>query len=197
MSISFENSVTMYNLMRAFAGESQARNRYNMASDIARNEGYWAVAKIFDATAYQEQAHATVFYDYLAEVNFKNFDITASYPVNVVKNTADHLKYAVHNELEEYENIYKNFSDIAKSEGYDNISTVFDMIAKIENIHAQRFKNLLDDFEDDKLYQKENDQIWICTNCGHIHTGPGAPHVCPVCTKPRGYFMNKEYITIL
>ncbi len=192
-----ENSVTMYNLMRAFAGESQARNRYNMASRDARNEGYEAIAKIFDATAYQEQAHATVFYGFLSEVNFKNFDITASYPVNVVKTTIEHLKHAVHNELDEYENVYKNFADIAKSEGFDNIAATFNMIAKIENIHAQRFKNLLDDFEDNKLYVKDGDQTWICTNCGHIHTGPSAPDVCPVCSEPRGYFLHKDYFTIL
>ena len=192
-----ENSVTMYNLMRAFAGESQARNRYNMASRDARKEGYQAIARIFDATAYQEQAHATVFYEFLSEVNFKNFDITASYPVNVVKTTIEHLKYGVHNELDEYENVYKNFADIAKSEGFDNIAAAFTMIAKIENIHAQRFKNLLDDFEDNKLYVKDGDQTWICTNCGHIHTGPSAPDVCLVCNVQRGYFLHKDYFTIL
>lgn len=195
--MSFENSVTMYNLMRAFAGESQARNRYNMASDTARKEGHFAVGKIFDATAYQEQAHATVFYNNLAEVNFKNFDITASYPVNVVNTTLDHLKYAVHNELEEYETIYKNFADIAKSEGFDNISAAYTMIATIENTHAQRFKNLLDDMEDGSLYAKSSDTTWICTNCGHIHVGRSAPDVCPVCKMQRGYFINKEYLTIL
>jgi rubrerythrin len=195
--MSFENSVTMYNLMRAFAGESQARNRYNMASLTARNEGHHAVAMILDATARQEQAHATVFYDFLLDVNFKNFDITASYPVNVVKTTMEHLKYGVHNELEEYENVYKNFADIAKSEGFDNIYAAFNMIATIENTHAQRFKNLLDDMEDNALYSKNNDTNWICTNCGHIHTGQSAPDVCPVCKMQRGYFLNKDYFTIL
>ena len=195
--MNFQNSETKINLMRAFAGESQARNRYNMASQIAKNEGYVAIGKIFDLTAYQEQAHATVFYDFLQEVNFTNFDFTASYPINVVKNTKDHLKYAVDNETDEYETIYKSFGEIAKNEGFDNIAICFDMIAKIENVHAQRFKGLLNDFDDDTLYQNKNEEIWICTNCGHIHTGPAAPHICPVCSKERGYFLNKLYFTIL
>ena len=138
-----------------------------------------------------------MFYDFLLDVNFKNFDITASYPVNVVKTTMEHLKYGVHNELEEYENVYKNFADIAKSEGFDNIYAAFNMIATIENTHAQRFKNLLDDMEDNALYSKNNDTNWICTNCGHIHTGQSAPDVCPVCKMQRGYFLNKDYFTIL
>ena len=195
--MNFENSETKINLMRAFAGESQARNRYNMASLTARNDGYYAIAKIFDLTAYQEQAHATVFYNNLKDVNFKNFDISASYPVNILNNTKEHLKYAVDNETDEYETIYKNFSQIAKNEGFDAIASAFDLIAKIENTHAQRFKCLINDFDDDTLYQNKNEEIWICTNCGHIHTGPAAPLICPACSKERGYFLNKMYFTII
>jgi len=195
--MNLENSNTMINLMRAFAGESQARNRYNMASETARKDGYYAIAKIFDLTAYQEQAHATVFYNFLQPVNFKNFDISASYPVNIVTNTKDHLKYAVDNETDEYETIYKNFSEVAKSEGFDNISSAFELIGKIENIHALRFKGLLNDFDDDTLYQNKSEEIWICTNCGHVHQGPQAPFMCPVCSKERGYFLNKSYYSIL
>ena len=193
----FENSNTMINLMRAFAGESQARNRYNMAGRTATKDGYYAIAKIFDLTASQEQAHATVFYNFLKEVNFKNFDISASYPVNVVDTTKDHLKYAVDNELSEYNDIYKNFSDVAKSEGFDNIASAFELIGKIENVHATRFKSLLDDFDDDTLYQGKPQEIWICTNCGHVHQGPMAPLKCPVCSVERGYFLNKMYFDIL
>ena len=195
--MNFENSNTMFNLMRAFAGESQARNRYNMASKTAIKDGYYAIAKIFDLTASQEQAHATVFYNYLKEVNFKNFDISASYPINVVDTTKDHLKYAVDTELSEYQDIYRSFSDEAKSEGFDNIALTFELIGKIENIHATRFKALLDDFDDDTIYQNKPQEIWICTNCGHVHDGPMSPLKCPVCSVDRGYFLNKMYFDIL
>ena len=196
----FKTSETKINLMRAFAGESMARNRYNMAASKAKSEGHHVISRIFDFTAKQEQAHATVFYDYLKEVNDTNFDITASYPVNVYTKTEDLLKASVHNEYEEYNSAYKTFCDIAKNEGFNEIANAFCMIAEIEKIHAERFENLLNLLNESKLYKCDTECIWICTNCGHIHNGPCAPSVCPVCSHAQGYFIKdcfKEETTIL
>jgi len=184
----FASSETKINLMRAFAGESQARNRYNMASSTAKSEGHFFIANLFDYTACQEQAHATVFYGFLKEVNNTNFDINASYPINCYDTTQKHLEAAMHNEREEYESAYKNFSIIAKNEGFDRISNAFDKIATIEKVHAERFEKLLEMLTGNTLYTGEENTVWVCTNCGHIHVGPSAPELCPVCSHQKGYF---------
>ena len=188
-------SETMQNLMRAFAGESQARNRYNMAASTARGEGQYFISKIFDFTALQEQAHATVFYGFLEEVNDHNFDFTASYPVNYYTKTADHLKAAIHNEYEEYNSAYKTFGRIAKEEGFNNIATAFDMIAQIEKIHAERFEEIYRMLTEGSITKSTEDSIWICSNCGHIHRGTSAPLICPVCSHTQGYFVNDNFKT--
>lgn len=195
-----KSSETKINLMRAFAGESMARNRYNMASSKANSEGYFAIGRVFDFTAKQEQAHATVFYDFLKSENDTNFDITASYPVNVYTKTEDLLTAAVHNEYEEYNDAYKNFAQIAKNEGFNEIANAFSMIAEIEKIHAERFEKLLCALKDGCLHKSESDVLWVCTNCGHIHQGTASPAVCPVCSHAGGYFICdcfKEKTTIL
>jgi len=191
--MTLKNSETMQNLMRAFAGESQARNRYNMASSTAKSEGYHFISKIFDFTACQEQAHATVFYGFLKEVNDFNFDFTASYPVNCYDSTLMHLKAAIHNEYEEYNSAYKTFADIAKKEGFNEISGAFTMISEIEKIHAQRFEEICRMFEDGSITKGDSDSLWVCTNCGHVHKGPAAPMVCPVCSHVQGYFVPDSF----
>lgn len=196
----FKQSETKINLMRAFAGESMARNRYNMAATCALSEGYHAIARIFDFTAKQEQAHATVFYGFLKEVNDTDFDITASYPVNVYTSTRDHLSAAVKNEYDEYDSVYSSFADIAKQEGFNQIGNAFTMISEIEKIHAERFEMMLKLFTDSKLAKDDNETLYVCTNCGHIHKGNSAPLACPVCSHPQGYFIKdciKEKTTIL
>ena len=193
-------SETKINLMRAFAGESMARNRYNMAHSASGKEGHYAIAKIFDFTAKQEQAHATVFYNFLKEENDCIFDITASYPINVYTKTEDILKSSVHNEYEEHNNIYKNFAEVAASEGFNEISNAFAKIGEIEKIHAQRFENLLNALKGGTLCKSQADTLWVCTNCGHVHSGVSAPVACPVCSHAQGYFVRdsfKEKTTIL
>lgn len=195
-----QSSQTKINLMRAFAGESMARNRYNMAATKAFSEGYHAIGRVFDFTAKQEQAHATVFYNFLKEVNDTNFDICASYPVNVYDSTEKHLEAAVKNEYEEHNSAYKAFGDTAKSEGFNTIANAFHMIGEIEKIHGDRFDSLLKLLKEGNLYKGNNESIWICTNCGNIHTGPSAPAACPVCAHPQGYYIQdcfKEKTTIL
>ncbi len=196
----FLKSETKINLMRAFAGESMARNRYNMASECAFGEGYQVVGKIFDFTAKQEQAHATVFYGFLKEVNDTDFDITASYPVNSYKTTREHLNAAVKNEYDEYNSAYKYFAEVAQKEGFIEISNAFSMISEIEKIHAERFETFLNLMTSSKLSKADNDTLWVCSNCGHVHKGTSAPLACPVCSHPQGYFADdciKEKTTIL
>ncbi len=194
------SSETKINLMRAFAGESQARNRYNMAASTARSEGYFFIGRIFDFTACQEQAHATVFYRFLEEVNDTNFDICASYPVNYYTSTLKHLEAAFHNEMEEYNSAYKDFARVAKEEGFNEISNAFNLISEIEKIHAERFDAILNMIKNGTIDKTDGDSIWVCSNCGHIHKGPAAPNMCPVCQHARGYFVQdsfKEKTTIL
>lgn len=198
--LELKNSETKLNLMRAFAGESQARNRYNMASSAAKSEGWHFIGKVFDFTACQEQAHATVFYNFLKSENDTNFDFCASYPVNVYDSTQKLLEAAIHNEYEEYNDAYKAFAQTAKQEGFNEIANAFTMIGEIERIHAERFEQLSRMLEDGTITKGNESQIWVCTNCGHIHTGPSSPAMCPVCSHSQGYFVAdslKERTTIL
>lgn len=195
--MNLSSSKTKINLMRAFAGESMARNRYNMAASQAKKDGHYAIASLFDYTAKQEQAHATVFYNHLKELTDTNFDIDASYPVNIYDNTLKHLEAAVKNEYEEYETIYQNFGDIAKEEGFNTIANSFYLISNIERGHGDRFMLFSDALKNSTLYKCETDTIWVCTNCGHIHTGPSAPMNCPVCYHAQGYFVNDNFKTSL
>ena len=198
--LEFANSETKLNLMRAFAGESQARNRYNMAASVARSEGQHFISKIFDYTACQEQAHATVFYGFLKEVNDSEFDFTASYPINVYDTTKKQLEAAMKNEYHEFNDAYKSFAETAKAEGFNEISNAFNMIAKIEETHGKRFEELLRMLNDGTLTKGEANEIWVCSNCGHIHIGSIVPNICPVCSHNGGYFAKdcfKDKTTIL
>lgn len=192
----FLKSETKINLMRAFAGESQARNRYNLSAEKAYNDGFYQVAKVFNLTASQEQAHATVFYNHLKEANDSHIEICASYPVNIYQTTLDYLKAGVENEEAEYKEIYQNFGNIAKEEGFIAIAQSFFSIAEIENTHSKRFKMLMDMLMQDTLYKSSESAIWICTNCGHIHQGTQAPVICPVCSHKQGHFIEQCKIDI-
>ena len=124
----------------------------------------------------------------LKEVNDTNFNITGSYPVNNYASTADHLKAAVHNEMEEYEDVYKNFAEIAKEEGFPVVASSFEMIAKIEKSHADKFNATLQKLTNNTLFESTEQTSWVCTNCGHIHYGSAAPQNCPVCHHAQGFF---------
>lgn len=195
--MNFSSSQTKINLMRSFAGESMARNRYNISALKAKSEGHHAIATLFDYTAKQEQSHATVFYNHLKEVADTNFDIDAAYPVNIYESTLKYLEAAVKNEYEEYETIYKSFGDIAKEEGFNAIANSFYLISNIERVHGDRFKLFADAMKNSDLYKSNNDTIWICTKCGHIHTGTSAPISCPVCLHAQGYFVNDSVKSLM
>lgn len=185
----FKDSKTYVNLMRAFAGESQARNRYNIAASDARKEGLQIVEAVFNYTADQERAHAKVFYELLKDAAGEHIAIEGAYPVDLYDSTLKALRAAQHNENEEWEDVYKNFGLTAKDEGFTKIAYIFESIAKIEKVHAERFGRIADELENGSLFKKKDEIVWICTNCGHIHIGKDAPEVCAVCKHPKGFFL--------
>ncbi|MDF2538140.1 MAG: hypothetical protein K0S76_1161 [Herbinix sp.] len=192
MSVEFKNSQTKDNLMRAFAGESQARNRYTFAASQAKKEHHHAIEAIFRYTADQEKEHAEIFYNYLKDLAGENIQVDGAYPVDIHDNVLKLLQSAAHNEYEEYDPVYKNFGDIAKEEGFNKIATTFHMIAGIEKTHGDRFKRFAQFLEENKLYVSDVETGWICLNCGYIHWGKEAPKECPVCHHDQGYFIRVE-----
>lgn len=192
MAAEFKNSQTKDNLMRAFAGESQARNRYTFAASQAKKEHHHVIEAIFKYTANQEKEHAEIFYNYLKDLAGENIHVDGGYPVDIHDNVLQLLKSAAHNEYEEYDPVYKNFGDIAKAEGFNHIATTFHMIAGIEKTHGDRFKRFAELLEDKKLYVSDVETGWICLNCGYVHWGKEVPKECPVCHHDRGYFIRLE-----
>ena len=196
MAISFEKSNTRLNLMKAFAGESQARNRYTFAASQAKKEKLDIIEKVFTFTANQEKEHAKLFYSYLSPLKGTNITIEGGYPVDIYDKTVDLLKCAANNEYEEYSTVYKSFGSEAKAEGFDEISELFYNVAQIEKIHGNRFSKLLDLIEKDKLFKSDSTQAWFCLNCGYVHIGASAPEKCPVCKHPQGYFIRQEWMPL-
>lgn len=187
--MNLRGSKTYENLMRAFAGESQARNRYNIAASVAKKEGFYVVEAVFNYTADQERAHAKVFYQKLKEVAGDNINISGGYPVDLYDSTVKALRSAQHNELEEWDVVYKSFGKTAKEEGFTGIAHAFESIAYIEKTHADRFGRIAEEIESGTIFKKDEEIAWMCTNCGHIHTGKEAPGACSVCLHPQGFFM--------
>lgn len=191
MSTQFKNSESAKNLMRAFAGESQARNRYTIAAAKAKQQKLYILEKIFCFTADQERAHAEIFYDHLKELNPETVAIDqGSYPVNNSESLKELLQAATQNELEEYETVYKSFARVAKEEGFDRVAASFEMIASIEKTHSERFKRYAEYMEKNMLFASTEIDSWLCLNCGHIHSGAKAPSICPVCKQEQGYFVR-------
>ena len=186
----FKNSETKENLMRAFAGESQARNRYMFAAEQAKEQKLHVVEAVFRFTADQEQAHAEVYYNHLKELAGENIQIDGSYPVDIYETVLEVLKAAQHNEYEEFDPVYKAFGDKAMEEGFPQVAASFHQIAKIEKVHGDRFGELADLLEQNKLFISDVECKWMCLNCGHIHEGKEAPGKCPVCHHDRGYFIR-------
>lgn len=189
MSVEFKNSVTKENLMRAFAGESQARNRYTFAAAQAKNEGLYAVSEIFLFTAAQEKEHASIFYNHLKECAGETIHIDGGYPVDIAGKVSDLLRFAEHNEFEEHDDVYKNFEEKAREEGFDKIAGTFHMIAAIEKTHGERFAHIAELLEEGRLYACETESAWLCLECGNIYRGSAVPANCPVCGQDRGYYI--------
>ncbi len=183
----FKDSRTAQNLLKAFAGESQARNRYSFAASVARKEGLEHVAAIFEETAANEREHAKLFYKHLAPLAPAALEIQASYPV-VDGDTAAHLRAAVAGENEEWTELYLGFAKVAREEGFDAAAKAFEWVAKVEREHEARFKRLLDHVVNGTVFQRGEKIYWRCRNCGHIHEGTVAPKACPVCQHPQAFF---------
>lgn len=192
MSIPFAASKTRENLMRAFAGESQARNRYTFAASEAKKQKLHVVEAVFTFTANQEKEHAEIFYNLLKELSGSVISIDGSYPVDIYENVSKLLESAHHNEYEEYQTVYPAFAQIAREEGFTKAANSFQMIAEIEKTHGDRFQHLLKLLENGSLFQNDTETAWLCLNCGHIHVGKSAPMACPVCDHPQGYFVRAD-----
>lgn len=187
----FRNSETKTNLMRAFAGESQARNRYTFAAEVAEQNQLYHIAQIFLFTANQERAHAQIFYDHLAQLTGETIAIDGTFPVNISDKVPELLAWAVHNEMEEYERAYPDFAAIAEQEGFPQVAASFRQIAEIEHTHAKRFQHMIQQME--RMTTGEPSQTqWMCLNCGHIHGGIQLPGQCPVCQHDKGYFVKLD-----
>lgn len=189
----FLRSQTKINLMKAFAGESQARNRYTFAASKAKEQKLHVVQAVFEFTADQEKEHAEIFYNKLKQAAGENIAIESAFPVDLTDDVVKLLKMAHHNEYEEHDDVYKAFSDTAYSEGFDDIGLTFSNIAKIEKTHGDRFMMYAELLEQNKLFLADVQCDWMCLNCGHIINAKGAPEMCPVCSHDKGYFIRLEF----
>ena len=192
MAVEFASSITKDNLMRAFAGESQARNRYTFAASQAKKNGLHVISAVFAFTASQEKEHAEVFYKHLKEMAGNTIIIDGGYPVDISDSVVDLLSMAQHNEYEEHDDVYKAFGEKAKEEGFDRIAASFFQIAEIEKIHGDRFGKFAQLLKEGKLFVSDVEAEWMCLNCGFVDKGTSAPAVCPVCQHDQGYFIRFE-----
>ena len=186
---SIKGTQTEQNLLKAFAGESQARNRYTMFADVAQKEGYEQIAEMFLETAQNEFEHARIFFNHLEG---GMVEITASYPAGVESSTDENLKAAAEGENEEWTELYPEFAKIADEEGFPKIAASFRMIAKIEKDHEERFNKLFNNIEEDIVFQTEEATVWYCRKCGHVHIGKRAPGMCPVCKHRKAFYERKK-----
>ncbi len=192
MAVDFKNSETKDNLMRAFAGESQARNRYTFAASQAKKEKLHVIEAVFTYTANQEKEHAEIFYKHLKELAGETIHVDGGYPVDITEDISKLLRMAQHNEYEEHASVYKAFGEKAKEEGFMQVANSFFMIAEIEKKHGDRFGRFAEWMEKKQLFKEEKKQSWICLNCGYIYEGEQAPLSCPVCEHDQGYFVRLE-----
>jgi len=188
--LDFKSSETAKNLMRAFAGESQARNRYTIAADIAKDQKYAVVEAVFRFTAEQERAHAEVFYEHLKELDGEEITVDGGYPVNVTNSVSQLLKYAAGNEEKEFADVYPAFAEVAESEGFSKIAVDFKNIAKIEKLHGERFAKLAEWLDSGKMFLSDVECGWMCLNFGNVIETKGVPEKCPVCNAEQGFFIR-------
>ncbi|MDR2105229.1 MAG: rubrerythrin family protein [Deferribacteraceae bacterium] len=191
MSKNLKGTNTLLNLMKSFAGESQARNRYNIFAGVAEKEGYIQIGNIFNETADNERVHAKEFYKLIAASLDKNatevVPVDAAYPV-ILGDTIANLKTAAAGEHEEAEVLYTAFADEADKEGFPEIAFKYRKIAAVELHHEKRYTALVQSIESGKFFNKDSQVAWKCMKCGHIHTGSTPPALCPICSHPQGYF---------
>ena len=172
-----KGSKTEQNLMTAFAGESQARNKYSYYASKAKKDGYEQLAAIFEETANNEKEHAKLWFKWLHD--------------GAVPDTKTNLQDAANGENYEWTEMYKEFAETAKEEGFDELARLFKMVGEIEKHHEERYLKLLQNIEDDRVFKKDGDKIWVCRNCGYVYTGKEALEVCPVCAHPQSFMEVK------
>jgi len=185
MSKSVKGTKTERNLLTAFAGESQARNRYTYFASAARKEGFEQIANIFIETAENEREHAKVFFNYLEG---GDTEIVAAYPAGMIKDTKSNLEAAAAGENLEWTTIYADFSKIARDEGFPEIARSFEQIAKVEKFHESRYRRLVGNIANSEVFKKKSAVKWHCTNCGYVFEGTEAPRECPACKHPQAYY---------
>jgi rubrerythrin len=176
---------TEKNLMAAFAGESQARNRYSYFAGRAREDGYMQIADIFEETANQEKEHAKRFF---SQLKGGEVEVQASFPAGVTGTTAENLRAAARGEREEWTELYPHFAKIAREEGFGNVAGLFEAVVVAEKQHEKRYSDLLANVEAGTVFKKDRPVVWRCRNCGYTHEGEQAPKVCRACAHPQGYF---------
>jgi rubrerythrin len=183
-----KGSETEKNLLKAFAGESQARNRYTYFSGVAKKEGFEQIAAIFIETADNEKEHAKVFFKFLEG---GDTEITASYPAGKIGTTAENLLAAAEGEKLEYTALYPAFEKVARDEGFTEVATAFKEIGDVEEQHEKRYRKLLSNVKTGTVFKKDKAVKWKCGNCGYVHEGTEAPKVCPACKHPQAYYELK------
>ena len=183
--VKLKGSRTEKNLLKAFAGESQARNRYTYFASAARNEGYEQISAIFTETADNEKEHAKIFFKYLEG---GSAEITAAYPAGKIGKTAENLLAAAEGEKEEWGTLYPGFEKAAREEGFKDIADSFKEIAEVEEQHEKRYRKLLENVKNAAVFKKEAVVRWKCRNCGYVHEGKEAPALCPACKHPQAYY---------
>ena len=189
MEKSIKGTRTEQNLLKSFAGESQARGRYTYFASVAKKEGYEQIAAIFLETAEQEKEHAKRFFKFLEG---GMVEITASYPSGVIGTTLENLKAAAAGENEEWTLDYPKFADIADEEGFPAIAKMYREIAVAEKGHEERYRALAKNIEEGKVFKKDTEVVWQCRNCGYLYVGTEAPETCPACLHPQAYFEVKK-----
>ena len=185
MGKSLKGTQTEKNLLTAFAGEAQARNRYTFFASKAKKEGYEQIAAIFTETAGNEKEHAEVFFKYLEG---GDVEITAAYPAGIIGDTLANLKAAADGEKMEWSSIYPEFARVAKEEGFEDVAVSFTEIGEVEEFHEGRYRKLAANVANGEVFKRPATVKWHCTNCGYVHEGPEAPEECPACKHPQAYY---------
>ena len=183
--MSIKGTRTEQNLLKAFAGESQARNRYTYFASVAKNEGFDQICGLFLETADNEKEHAKVFFGFLEG---GTAEITAEYPAGIVGRTAENLLAAAEGELLEWGTLYPDFAQIADEEGFPDVAKAFREIAKVESYHERRYRKLLENVNGYKVFKKDGVVYWKCRNCGYVYEGAEAPVICPACSHPQSFY---------
>ena len=185
---SIKGTETEKNLLKSFAGESQARNRYTYFASVAKKEGYVQIARNFEITADQEKEHAKRYFKFLEDGS--DLEITAAYPAGKIGTTMENLREAANGENFEWTDLYPGFADVAEKEGFPQVAAAFRNICKAEAHHEARYLTLLEKLEKETVFEDPDSEEWICLNCGFVHKGKKAPEKCPACLHPKAYFQQ-------